>query len=96
MDGVNSDYDDCRVLVATLRSRVIRHGHTDQRRLRAEIGQLIDLMETIGPPDEPFRSRLDAARSLVVLERLSAALDRVDALLSAVRRAGPAPRWKRQ
>ncbi|WP_143752125.1 hypothetical protein [Burkholderia sp. SRS-W-2-2016] len=90
---MHSNYEDCQVLVANLRGRVVREGHTDRARLRAEIGQLIDLVETIGPADVVFHSRLDAARSLVVLERLTTALDSVEALLSSMQvRASHPPR----
>ena len=87
MDSLRCEYDDCVVLTRALRNWTGRRWPEDCTRVKAEIGQLIDVMEGVGPRDTIFQSRLEAARSLIVLGRLSDALDCVDKLLPVVRRA---------
>jgi hypothetical protein len=97
MDRVGCDYNDCTVLMAALRNwTTSRYGLADRARIRAEIRQLIKLVEAIGPRDVAFQTHLDAARALVVLERPTDALDHVEALLSAGRRTGrrTRPGWR--
>ncbi|MGF6289963.1 hypothetical protein [Paraburkholderia youngii] len=92
MDSLQCEYDDCVVLVRALRNWIDRHWPIDRARVKAEMGQLIDMVERAGPRDAMFHGRLDAARSLIVLGRLTDALDCVDTLLPVVQQSECSPR----
>ncbi|MGF6414112.1 hypothetical protein [Paraburkholderia sp. 32] len=91
MDSVQCEYGDCVVLIRALRNWVDRYCPADCARVKAEIRQLIDMVERAGPRDAMFHGRLDAARSLIVLGRLSDALDCVDTLLRVVQQTERSP-----
>ncbi|MBC8750250.1 hypothetical protein OKW42_002908 [Paraburkholderia sp. WC7.3d] len=85
MDSLRCEYDDCMVLIRAIRNWIGPQCPSDCVRIKAEIGQLVDQVEVAGPRDAVFHGRLERARSLIVLGRLSDALDCVDTLLPVVR-----------
>jgi hypothetical protein len=89
MKSLQCEYDDCVVLVRALRNWSGRCRPTDSERLKVEIRQLVDLVERAGPRDAVFHSRLEAARSLIVLGRLLDALNCIDTLLRPAQTGKP-------
>jgi hypothetical protein len=77
--------DDLSVLTASLRRRTEEADYEQRSQLQIEIGLLIDLAESIVPRDTVTITRLEVARSLVVLGRYISALNRVDSMLRTTR-----------
>jgi len=77
--------EDYMVLLAPLRrnAKLDCQSHDDAMHLAREVMMLIDLVEDALPIEPVSVSVLHAARSLVVLDRNVAALERVGHLLSA-------------
>jgi hypothetical protein len=73
--------DDFRVLTATLRRRAAEENGEQCERIGREVMSLIHLVEPAIPKNAVTTGAIDVARSLVVLGRNRAALDRLNHLL---------------
>lgn len=74
-------FDDFEVIVVTLRRRMALRWPADQTLIEEEVKQLLNRMEVNGPGDAVFKSTIDVAQSLVMLDRPFSALDRIERFL---------------